>query len=132
AISVKTGSNEFVILPASGLTDKNLYMIKAEKLISNNISPDFQPLVLEIINKINTPNLTFSMELTDKAIEIAMSNVLRTSGYVRKGSIIIQNGEKLTSENIDKISSYQSSVSMNGDSGINLVYYFGGIGHASI
>ena len=132
AISVKTGSNEFAILPASSLTDKNLFMINAEKLISDNISPNFQPLVLEILSKINTPNLTFSKELTDKAIEISMSNVPRTSGYVRKGSVIIQNGEKLTPENIVKISSYQSSVYMTGDTNVNIVYYLGGIGHGAI
>jgi putative nucleotidyltransferase with HDIG domain len=131
-ISVKVSKNEFAILKVSNLTDKNLFVINAEKMIANNVSQISQPLVLEILNKLNTPNLTFSKELTDEAIELELLNVPRTSGYVRKGEMIISNGELLTEENILKINSYQSSSYMRGNSTVSILYYIGGFGHAGI
>lgn len=131
-ITTKTTNNEFLIMPISGLTDKNLFLINAEKIISENINPNIQPLFLEILNKLGAPNLQFSKELTDKAVEISMLNVPRTSGYVRKGEIIVKNGDKLTNENIVKINSYQSSKYMTGDTSVSIIYYIGGIGHGVI
>ncbi|MBX3043863.1 MAG: HDIG domain-containing protein [Candidatus Kapabacteria bacterium] len=131
-ISVKTSAHEFTILPVSNLTDKNLFLINAEKIIETGVSQSLRPLVLEILSRLNTHNLIFSKELTDKSIELAMTSVPRTSGYVKKGEIIIQNGEKLTTENIQKISSYQSSVFMTGDAQVDILYYLGGIGHGAI
>jgi putative nucleotidyltransferase with HDIG domain len=131
-ISVKTAANEFRIIPVIGLTDKNLFLINAEKMIPVSITQSLQPLVLEIITKLNTPNLVFSKELTDRAIELNMKNVPRTAGYVKRGEIIVQNGERLTVENIAKINSYHSSSYMLGDSHTNLLYYFGGFGHSTL
>lgn len=131
-ISVKTAANEFTIIPVSNLTDKNLFLINAEKMIAASISPLSQPLVLEIIGRLNTPNLTFSKELTDKSIELKMLSVPRTSGYIRKGEVVVRNSELLTPENILKINSYHSSNYMTGDTGFNIVYYIGGMGHGAI
>ncbi len=131
-ISVNTENNEFKIIPIINLTDKNSFLINAEKMINSNIPSIYQPLVLEIITKLNTPNLLFSKELTDKAIELNMHNVPRTIGYVKKGEIIVQNGEKLTNEIILKINSYHSSSYILGDSSTSILYYIGGFGHSTI
>ncbi|MFA5511143.1 MAG: HDIG domain-containing metalloprotein [Candidatus Kapaibacterium sp.] len=131
-ISVKTGSNEFNILPVTSLSDKNLFLINAEKVVENNINPQLRPLALEVLGRLNTPNLTFSKELTDKSVELRMQNVPRTIGYVRKGDIIVKNGERLTNETILKISSYHSSSHMIEDTGYSPIYYLGGIGHGII
>ncbi|GAB1370313.1 HDIG domain-containing protein [Candidatus Kapaibacterium sp.] len=131
-ISVKTGTNEFKILPSNILTDKNTFLINAEKMVSASVISQYQPLVLELINKLNTPNLQFSKELTDREIELNVRNVPRTFGYVRKGEIIVQNGEVLSQETVSKINSYKSSVFMTGENSVDIFYYIGGYGHSTI
>lgn len=131
-ISVKRSANEYSIMQVSNLTDKNLFLINAEKVISQRIITPLQPLALEIINKVSSPNLQFSKELTDKAVELSMISVPQTSGYVRKNEVIVKNGDFLTQELILKINSYQSSNYMTGDTSVSILYYIGGIGHGAI
>jgi len=131
-IMVRVDRNQFVILNKVNLSDKATFVEKAESIIEKVIIPDLQLLALEIINKINLPNLTFSRELTDQAIEHAMNSVPRTSGFVKAGDVIIHNKEKLTESNIAKIKSYQSTRFMTDEDTYGTLYYIGNIGHAAL
>ncbi len=131
-IMVRVDKNQFIILSKFNLSDKATFAEKAEAIFEKIIVPDLLPLAMEIINKINVPNLTFSRELTDQAIEHAMNSVPRTSGFVKAGDVIIHNKEKLTESNIAKIKSYQSTRFMTDEDSYGTLYYIGKVGHAAM
>jgi hypothetical protein len=131
-ITIQIKNNQRMILQSTGITDKTKFIEKAEELIPKKLPAIIHPLALEIVNKLNIPNLIFSKDLTDKTIELAMQSVSKTFGIVREGEIIIKNSETLTKENISKIRSYQSSRYMTSDSTLGFMFYLGSFGHAAI
>jgi membrane-associated HD superfamily phosphohydrolase len=131
-IMVRVDRNQFIILSKFNLSDKATFVEKAETIFEKVISLDLLPLAMEIVNKINIPNLAFSRELTDQAIEHAMNSVPRTSGFVKAGDVIIHNKEKLTESNIAKIKSYQSTRFMTDEDSYGTLYYLGNVGHAAM
>lgn len=131
-IMVRIDKNQFIILNKVNLVDKSVFVEKAESLVSKTIQTSLQPLAMEIVNRINIPNLIFSTDLTDQAIEQSMNSVARTNGFVRSGEIIIHSKEKLTELNIQKIKSYQSSRFMTDEDSYGALYYLGKFGHATM
>jgi cyclic-di-AMP phosphodiesterase PgpH len=131
-IMVRVDKNQFIILNKVNLIDRSTFINNAESIISKTIQTPLQPLAMEIINRLNVPNLVFHNDLTDQAIEQAMNSVPRTIGFVRAGEVIIHSKEKLSELNIAKIKSYQSSRFMTDEDSYGLLYYIGNFGHASM
>jgi putative nucleotidyltransferase with HDIG domain len=131
-LTVQIRTNQRMILQSKGITDKTKFSENAQELISKQLPAIVHPLALEIITRLNIPNLLFSKDLTDKTIELAMQSVSKTIGIVREGEIIIKNGEKLSKENIAKIRSYQSSRYMTSDTTLGVMFYLGSFGHAAL
>ncbi|MCO5251624.1 MAG: HDIG domain-containing protein [Candidatus Kapabacteria bacterium] len=131
-IMVRVDKNQFIILNKVNLLDRSAFINNAESIISKTIQAPLQALAMEIVNRLNVPNLVFHNDLTDQAIEQAMNSVPRTIGFVRAGEVIIHNKEKLSELNIAKIKSYQSSRFMTDEDSYGLLYYIGNFGHASM
>lgn len=85
--------------------------------LNENFERSFSPLYSEdILNQIRSnvisklkPNLIFDEKSTDTNIEIAKDNVPKTNGIVRKGELIISQGDKINKNHIQKIKSYNKS-----------------------
>ncbi len=131
-INVQVGSNRRYILQTEGIIDKTKFIEQAQDKASKILNSDLVNLATYILSKVNNPNLIFSKELTDKSMFQAMESVPRTIGIVRTGEIIVKNGEKLSSNTIQKIVSYQSSRFVINDTRYGFLYYLGNIGHSAL
>jgi hypothetical protein len=131
-IMVRVDKNQFIILNKVNLVDKSKFIDNAESIISKTIQAPLQPLAIEIIKRLDVPNLVFHNDLTDQAIEQAMNSVPRTIGFVRAGEVIIHSKEKLSEMNIAKIKSYQSSRFMTDEDSYGALYYIGNFGHSAM
>ena len=131
-ISVQIGSNRRYILQTENIIDKTIFLEQAQDKATKMLNPELKNLAFTILSRLNNPNLIFSKELTDKSMFQAMESVPRTIGIVRAGEIIVKNGEKLSTNTIQKIVSYQSSRFIINDTRYGLLYYLGNIGHSAM
>lgn len=131
-IAVKISPTELIYLKKSFLTDKSTFIDKAERLIAQKFNDEIKAIAIEITTKLLFPNLIFSEEQTEKALELAEKAVPRTFGIVRKGSTIIEKGEKATNEHIVRLQSYEAARMMKGDNIYTFWMALGSFGHAAL
>ncbi|HRP01749.1 MAG TPA: HDIG domain-containing protein [Candidatus Kapabacteria bacterium] len=131
-IIVQIGANRRYLLQTEYLIDKTIFIEQAQDKSKSILNPNVQSLALLILNKLNTPNLVFSKDLTDKNMIQAMESVPRTLGIVRAGEIIVNNGDKLSTATIQRITSYQSSKQLISDTRYGLFYYLSNIGQSAM
>jgi len=130
-ITVRIPPNREFPLQKSGLTDRGLYIDRARAFANKEFDKSID-LVFEILSKVAQPNLIYSEELTEQARQIAEKSVPKTSGLIRKGEIIVNQGEVLTDEIIPIIKSYHTSRQMRHYDTISLTAAIGSIGHSMI
>ncbi|MCL2039202.1 MAG: HDIG domain-containing protein [Bacteroidetes bacterium] len=89
--------------------DKQMLSIDLQNFCSANFNDTTAPLIVEMFYKMLQPNLTYSEELTNRAMILAEQSVRKTLGMVHKGEIIVERGERLTEQKINIIKSYTNS-----------------------
>ncbi len=130
-VIVRIPPNREYPLQKSGLTDRGLYLDNIRAFASKEFEKSVD-LVIEILSKDAQPNLSFSEELTEQARQVAEKSVPKTSGLIRKGEVIVNQGEILTDEVIPIIKSYHTSRQMRRYDAISFTAALGSIGHSMI
>ncbi|MFP4369166.1 MAG: HD family phosphohydrolase [Candidatus Kapaibacterium sp.] len=131
-IIVRIDNDKRKILPTVDLTDENSFLMKAEKALADDISPEFRALALEMIQDLSEPNLIFSEELTNKHRQLVIDAVPRTTGFVKEGEMIVKENQRLTESTIAKLKSYQKSKYLISESAYTFTNVLGNIGHVFI
>ncbi len=131
AISVRVSPNRETIYPKSSLLDKGSFLTKLRQFAELRFEND-ENLVIGIVYRNVHPNLLYSEELTERQRQINEKSVPKTIGIVRKNEIIINKGERLTEDNIQKIKSYNISKVMRDENVTTTYNIIGSIGHAAI
>ena len=115
----------------------NSITLNDNPLISEKFNSNFSSyLSNNLINIINDnlieklqPNLVFDEKSSQKERRIAESKVPRTQGFVKKGDIIIRNGDKISADHIRKINSYNNSSFLIDDNQNLFIQIIGSVGH---
>lgn len=131
-IVVKIHPNSEIALQTQGLYDSLSYLSEVNTIMKRRLSDSIMPLVAEIASKIMFTNLNFSKILTEQSYEFIKLSIPQTKGIVRKGETIVNKGDKLTSEQIEKLKSYLHSQSIRQESGYSIANYLGSLLHASL
>lgn len=71
-------------------------------------------IILKIIRETVKPNLVFSIDATNEAMQVAMDNVPRTIGYVSAHELIISKNEQISEETKLKLDSYRRARAEHG------------------
>lgn len=129
-ITVYLMPNKIKIYQTLDLLDLGNFVEKGKTQFQTELTDAARNLVSDILIKIYKPNLIFSYELYEKAKEIARHNVARTYGYVRAGEVLIEKGEKLTKEIIQKLNSYNHSQFQRKEDVTTFWMVLGSFGHA--
>ncbi|MBI5476719.1 MAG: HDIG domain-containing protein [Ignavibacteriales bacterium] len=113
-IAVRKKSYEEII-PLAGIYD-NESILSQMALIVNSAGGDelTSKLILKLIEKILKPNLIFSLEATNEAVQVAVDNVPRTLGYVPAHELIISKNEPISEEVKLKLDSYRRTRAEHG------------------
>lgn len=122
--------NRIKVYKIIDLLDIGLFVEKGRAIFQAELNESARNLVNDILIKIYKPNLKFSSELYEKAKEIARQNVPRTNGFVRAGEVLIEKGEKLTREAIQKLNSYNHSQYLRKEDVTTIWMVLGSFGHA--
>lgn len=112
------------------LIDLGIFIERARNSFLQEFNEPARNLINDILIKIYKPNLKFSNELYEKAKETAIMNVAKTYGYVRAGEVLIEKGEKLTKEIIQKLNSYNHSLFLRKEDVTTIWMVLGSFGHA--
>ncbi len=78
----------------------------SKSIASKSLSPMETAVVLDITQKLSSPTLIFSNDLTELAREAAEHSVARTMGIVRAGEIVIAKGDRITEQSLHRLQSY--------------------------
>ena len=124
--------NKIKVYQTVDLLDLGIFVEKGRAQFQAELNESARNLVNDILIKIYKPNLKFSFELYEKAKEIARQNVARTFGYVRAGEVLIENGEKLTPEIIQKLKSYNHSQFQKKEDVTTFWMVLGSFGHSML
>jgi putative nucleotidyltransferase with HDIG domain len=124
--------NKIKVYQTIDLLDLGIFVEKGRSQFQAELNESARNLVNDILIKIYKPNLKFSYELYEKAKEIARQNVARTFGYVRAGEVLIENGEKLTDEIIQKLNSYNHSQFQRKEDVTTFWMVLGSFGHSML
>ncbi|MGA2297185.1 MAG: hypothetical protein ABSG15_06535, partial [FCB group bacterium] len=131
-ISIHTPPNSESILSKENLTDSSTILDKAQKYFSTKLTSVSRQLALEIVSKVNYPNLNYSASLSDNEQKLAEESVTRTEGIVRKGETIITKSEIISESSLKKIQSYETSKKLHHENIYTFWYFLGNFGHSTI
>ncbi len=131
-IAVQTSTIEEIILKKINLIDKSLFIERAERVLNSRLSNISKDIASEFLQKLNNPNLIYSKELSDNAIEMAVKSVPKTIGFVKQGEIIVRKGEVLNDNAILKIKSFETSRYLTSQNIIGFSYYLGSLAHTML
>ncbi len=98
----------------------------------NSFNSAIMPLAIEILSVVIKPNIVYSPEFTEKYQELAVTQVPKTMGIVRKGEKIVDKGQVVTDEIQRKLLSYDRTRFMKSDTGYSIWMYLGSLGHAMV
>ncbi len=128
-ILVRASNNKEFILPTYNLTDSNGIAEKAEKHFLQNLQEGYQQIAFKFLSKALLPNLKYSQELSKQNEEIAANSVPLTESIVKKGDIIVEKGERISSETLQKINSHNRTRFMLNEITYSPWTYIGRFGH---
>ncbi len=131
-IVVKIHPNSEIALQTQGLYDSLSYLSEVNTVLKRRLGDSLMPLVSQIASKIMFTNLNYSKILTEQSYEFIKLSIPKTKGIVRRGEIIVNKGDKLTNEQIEKLKSYIYSQFIRQESGYSLTNYLGSLLHASL
>ena len=130
-ISVRTGDTHFEkIITKADLVDTNKFIERASNYFREGLNNLDAEIALNIAKQLMMPNILYSAELTERSREVAGMSVPRTIGIVRQGDLIIGKGQRLTSETVEKLKSYERAQMNAGDSKYTWLTVLGSFGHA--
>jgi putative nucleotidyltransferase with HDIG domain len=132
AIIVRAAANLEYVLPVDALIDSASFLKKADIYFASKLPDDARTLADNIISDIRLPNLKFSTFYTKQSEEMALANIPMTEGIVRKGEIIVDKGQKVTPEILKKLSSFERSLFIKGETGFSVWMIVGSMLHASL
>lgn len=130
--TVRLYPNLEYIVEKNMVYDKLRYSIQLQHFCNDVFNNETNSMIYEIVFKVSQPNLTFSEELTARAEKFAEQSVRKTTGIMRKGETIIESGERITSDNIEKIKAYRNTMTIKEDDYFSLLTILGSIGSATI
>ena len=112
--------------------DNQRLSISLQNFCSATFNDITAPLIIEMFYKMLQPNLTYSEELTNRAMILAEQSVRKTLGMVHKGETIVKRGDRLTEQKINIIKSYTNSNIAKEDNGFILLKLLGNLGLSAI
>jgi putative nucleotidyltransferase with HDIG domain len=124
--------NKIKVYQTVDLVDLGIFVEKGRAQFQAELNESSRNLVNDILIKIYKPNLKFSYELYEKAKDIARQNVARTFGYVLAGEVLIEKGQKLTPEIIQKLKSYNHSQFQKKEDVTTFWMILGSFGHSML
>ncbi|GAB5466024.1 MAG: HDIG domain-containing protein [Candidatus Kapaibacteriales bacterium] len=120
------------VLKKSELYDREKYTNALRLFIIKNVKSNYSLLANEIGERLFIPNLKFSDQLTQQRLDELANSVPHTKGIVKKGDVIIYEGQSVTKDDLDKLHSYQNIRFINSDRVFSITNYLGSFGHAGI
>ena len=130
--TVRLYPNLEYIIEKNMLYDKHKYSIQLQNFCIDLFNRETNSMIYETIFKISQPNLNFSEELTLRAEKLVEQSVRKTMGIVRKGETIIKSGERITSDNIEKIKAYKNAIISYDDNYFSFWHIIGSIGNSTM
>ncbi len=112
--------------------DKQRLSIELQNFCSTTFNDVTAPFIIEMFYKMLQPNLTYSDDLTNRAMILAEQSVRKTLGWVHKGQTIVERGERLTEQKINVIKSYTNSNIAKEDNDFILLKLLGNFGLSAI
>jgi len=113
AISIRdlASQEEYDIVETANMAGLNEVLIALEKgLFSQDVSGDDAELLLSVVQKLIRPNLTFNQSETESRRRAASEAVLPVLLQVKRGEMIVREGERVSEEQVRKLHALQSSV----------------------
>lgn len=123
--------NREVVIKKSAVVSKSEFESKANDLIASKIPASMREISHQIIESFNVPNLYYDSDLSEKAENLAAQSVPRTIDIVRKGEVVVKNGQSLNDTLRMKIQSYERSKMMTSENVYSTVFVIGSTGHAA-
>jgi len=113
AISIRdlASQEEYDIVETANMAGLNEVLIALEKgLFPQDVSGDDAELLLSVVQKLIRPNLTFNQSETESRRRAASEAVLPVLLQVKRGEMIVREGERVSEEQVRKLHALQSSV----------------------
>lgn len=129
-IVLRLNSVQQSIIPASELVDSAHVLKSVEAMSAGALSTAETAIALDITQKIATPNIIYSNELTEQARKAAEYSVPRTMGVVRAGEILIAKGDKITEQALYRLRSYGNARYLLNKQNLSWLAIVGNVGHA--
>jgi putative nucleotidyltransferase with HDIG domain len=124
-------NNEKVFLKAN-LFDETNFTQYGKDYLKSKLPENSAKLAIEILTNIDFPNLIYSEELTEEAKQIAMENIPRTSGIVRKGETIVIKGQTVDESTLLKLNSYEKTRHLHVENIQSFTVILGAMGHVTL
>ena len=107
-VAIRTSATNERIVPVSTILDSTKYQAFVDKLINSTISDTFRLAAQRLSQLFIKPNCTYSVSLTEQAKAAAVESVPKTVGIVRQGEIVVERGEVVDEQIIQKLQSYDN------------------------
>lgn len=107
-VAIRTSGTNERIVPVSSILDSTKYQAYVDKLINSTVSDTFRLAAQRLSQLFIKPNCTYSVSLTEQAKAAAVESVPKTVGIVRQGEIVVERGEVVDEQIIQKLQSYDN------------------------
>lgn len=107
-VVIRTSATDEKIVPVSSILDSTKYQAFVDKLINSTVSDTFRLAAQRLSQLFIKPNCSYSVSLTEQVKEAAVESVPKTIGIVRQGEIVVERGEVLDEQIIQKLQSYDN------------------------
>jgi len=107
-VAIRTSATNEKIVPVSSILDSTKYQAFVDKLINSTVSDTFRLAAQRLSQLFIKPNCAYSVSLTEQAKEAAVESVPKTIGIVRQGEIVVERGEVVDEQIIQKLQSYDN------------------------
>jgi len=124
-ISIRTTAINEVIVPSNSVLDSSKYILFVDKVINSSMSDTFRLPAQRLSQLFLKPNLQYSVSLTEQTKLAAVESVPKTLGIVRQDEIVVQLGEVVDEDIIQKLQSYDNIRLFNQQQVFNLYMIIG-------
>lgn len=131
-IAVRKSVIDELIVPKSELIDSLWIQKYCNTIVTRELGQSSVENYTEIVLRTILPTLIFSRELTDEEYQLSEQSIARYSRIIKKGEIVVANGERIDQEVLAKIQSYQKNRFSLMDRSISWLMIIGNFGYVCV
>ena len=117
------------LLDKSKLADTSMVMSWIDNLVKTAPNVHRAAIRHSLVDIID-PTIEIDHRATDNAKLLAIANVPQTSGIVRKGDVIVSNGQRLDKPTLLRLASYRNAQHLRSETSFSLFMVLGGLMHS--